>query len=97
MTGAHEIARDVIAGGVRLHATVGGFGTDVLILHGFTGSGESMAGVASQLDRAHRTLRVDLVGHGRSEAPSDPAHYEMERCIDQLLGKFLIRSVYVLQ
>lgn len=70
---------------VRLHVASSGRGTPVAVLHGFTGSGESMAEVAAALDAHHRVLCVDLVGHGRSPAPDDPAEYSMRRCVAQVV------------
>lgn len=58
----------------------------VIVLHGFTGSGESMAGVAGALGIDRPVHRIDLIGHGRSDAPEDVAHYSMERCSQQIMG-----------
>jgi 2-succinyl-6-hydroxy-2,4-cyclohexadiene-1-carboxylate synthase len=79
----HTIAVD----GVRLHAVERGprRGTPVLILHGFTESSEAMAGVARGL-APRRTICVDLVGHGLSNAPVDVGPYRMRRCVRQLVG-----------
>jgi len=77
--------RRVDVGGLRLHALDEGEGPEVLLLHGFTGCGESLEGTAADLREAgFRTIRVDLVGHGRSEAPDDLAFYTMERCVADL-------------
>jgi 2-succinyl-6-hydroxy-2,4-cyclohexadiene-1-carboxylate synthase len=70
----------------RLHFVDEGAGTPVVVLHGFTGSGASMAGVAEALRGRHRVIRVDLVGHGASPAPRETAPYTMERCAAQLAG-----------
>jgi 2-succinyl-6-hydroxy-2,4-cyclohexadiene-1-carboxylate synthase len=43
-----------------------------------------MAFVAAGLRDTHRTLSVDLVGHGRSAAPRDAAAYSMTACVAQL-------------
>lgn len=72
------------AGGVRLHVDEMGSGTPVVLLHGFTGSTRGMAFVAAGLRDTHRTLSVDLVGHGRSAAPRDSAAYSMTACVAQL-------------
>ena len=72
------------AGGVRLHVAEMGTGAPVVLLHGFTGSARAMAGLADGLRKSHRTLSVDLVGHGRSAAPRDAAAYSMMACVDQL-------------
>jgi 2-succinyl-6-hydroxy-2,4-cyclohexadiene-1-carboxylate synthase len=76
--------RFVDAAGVRLRAVLQGDGPPLLILHGFTGCAESMQGVAADLADAWCTARLDLVGHGGSDAPDAPDAYTMERCIDQV-------------
>jgi 2-succinyl-6-hydroxy-2,4-cyclohexadiene-1-carboxylate synthase len=76
--------RTIAAGGVNLHAVVEGDGPPVVLLHGFTGSAASMAGVAAGLREHHRVIRIDLVGHGESDAPRDGAAYRMESCVDQV-------------
>jgi 2-succinyl-6-hydroxy-2,4-cyclohexadiene-1-carboxylate synthase len=45
-----------------------------------------MAGVAAGLCDAYRTIRIDLVGHGRSESPTDPGSYAMPRCAQQVVA-----------
>ncbi len=78
----------VEAGDVLIHARVvtcaATDATPVVILHGFTGSTESMREVVAQLCQTRTTVCIDLVGHGRSDAPEDVARYSMESCIDQL-------------
>jgi 2-succinyl-6-hydroxy-2,4-cyclohexadiene-1-carboxylate synthase len=76
----------VHADGVRLSARVDGTGPPLLLLHGFTGSAEGMAPTAGGLAGAFHTVCLDLVGHGRSDAPRDPAPYTMERCAAQVAG-----------
>jgi 2-succinyl-6-hydroxy-2,4-cyclohexadiene-1-carboxylate synthase len=72
--------------GVRLHVESAGVGPDVVLLHGFTGSTQSMREVAAALAGHFRTLSVDLVGHGRSDAPDDPEAYALPRCARQVAG-----------
>jgi 2-succinyl-6-hydroxy-2,4-cyclohexadiene-1-carboxylate synthase len=78
--------RTIATGGVNLHAVVEGDGPPVVILHGFTGGAASMAGAAAGLRERHRVIRIDLVGHGESDAPRDGAAYRMESCVDQVAG-----------
>jgi len=77
-------SRIVDVGDARLHVRCEGSGPAVVVLHGFTGSVESMEDVATRLRARHRVVRVDLVGHGSSEAPEVLAPYRMERCAAQL-------------
>lgn len=66
---------------VRIHYRVLGAGTPVLLIHGYTSSGETwMAnGVAAALARRHRVIVIDNRGHGLSDKPHDPARYGLER------------------
>lgn len=83
----------VEAGGIRLHAVVDEPATslpsipipEILVLHGFTGAAESMECVASGLSPFARVARLDLVGHGESDAPDSPAAYAMEACAAQIV------------
>ena len=57
-----------------------------LLLHGFTGSVATWAGVWEALAEAGPLLAVDLLGHGRSAAPADPRRYRMEEQVADLLA-----------
>lgn len=76
--------RRVDVGGLELAVEERGAGEPVVILHGFTGCAASMACVAERLAQHYRTLSVDLVGHGASAAPREPARYAMPDCVEQL-------------
>jgi len=76
--------RFVEAAGVRLRAVLEGRGRPVLVLHGFTGDAESMEGVSADLRDRHRIVRLELVGHGESDAPRDPSCYSMSACSAQI-------------
>jgi 2-succinyl-6-hydroxy-2,4-cyclohexadiene-1-carboxylate synthase len=75
---------DVRVGDVSLHVTVVGGGEPLMLLHGFTGSGAQWANQAGAFAKRFRTIAVDLLGHGRSDAPADPERYRMERCVADL-------------
>lgn len=49
----------------------------LVLLHGFTGDATTWADLAAHLGSARPLLALDLVGHGRSPAPDDPAAYTM--------------------
>jgi 2-succinyl-6-hydroxy-2,4-cyclohexadiene-1-carboxylate synthase len=78
--------RFVEAAGARLRAVVEGRGRPVLALHGFTGDAESMEGVSIGLRDRHRVVRLELLGHGESDAPRDPSCYSMSACSAQVLA-----------
>jgi 2-succinyl-6-hydroxy-2,4-cyclohexadiene-1-carboxylate synthase len=72
--------------GTSLEVRSGGQGPPLLLLHGFTGRGSSWAPHLPALRRSHRTIVIDLLGHGRSDAPANPARYAIERQADDLAG-----------
>jgi 2-succinyl-6-hydroxy-2,4-cyclohexadiene-1-carboxylate synthase len=81
----------VDAEGVRLHALIDRPRSSsaiarrpVVLLHGFTGSAESLSCVAEPLALDRAVVRIELVGHGESEAPEDVAAYAMPACAAQL-------------
>jgi len=81
---AESRVRRFDAGGLVLQGVErDGRGTAVLLLHGFTGSHESMADLAERL-APRPTLCLDLVGHGGSDAPEDPAAWHMDACVAQV-------------
>jgi 2-succinyl-6-hydroxy-2,4-cyclohexadiene-1-carboxylate synthase len=59
-------------------------GTPLLLLHGFTGSSSTWTDLAADLGR--RTLAVDVIGHGHSDAPVEADRYTMEHCVADLVG-----------
>ena len=50
----------------------------VLFLHGFTGCAEDWLSVIEQMPAKYNYIALDIVGHGKSDAPGDPAHYNIE-------------------
>jgi 2-succinyl-6-hydroxy-2,4-cyclohexadiene-1-carboxylate synthase len=62
-------------------------GVPLVLLHGFTGSA---AGWGAHLDRfadmGMRVVALDMLGHGASAAPDDPARYSIEYCRDDILA-----------
>ncbi len=71
--------------GLSLALSRVGVGPPLLLLHGFTGSAAEWQELASTLAVDHTLLMPDLIGHGRSSAPSDPARYAMEYVVADLL------------
>lgn len=52
----------------------------VLLLHGFTGRASDWSPFVRSIRAAgHRTIALDLLGHGRSDSPADPARHAIER------------------
>jgi 2-succinyl-6-hydroxy-2,4-cyclohexadiene-1-carboxylate synthase len=73
-------------GGFALNLEVAGEGPPVVLLHGFTGSAGGWAPTVDALASEFTTLAVDIVGHGKSDAPSALDHYRMEQCVDDLVA-----------
>jgi 2-succinyl-6-hydroxy-2,4-cyclohexadiene-1-carboxylate synthase len=63
-----------------------GEGSPLLLLHGFTGSADEWDELIPHLAPLRTTLAVDLIGHGRSPAPTDRERYTMERCVADVLA-----------
>ena len=74
----------VSVGDVQLHVALAGRGEPLVLLHGFTGSGAQWAPQVEVLAEHFRTVAVDLLGHGRSDAPTVPQRYRMERGVADL-------------
>ncbi|GAA2481455.1 alpha/beta fold hydrolase [Winogradskya humida] len=60
-----------VAGGVSLHAVVGGSGSPVVLLHGFPQTHLMWRHVAADLAADHTVICPDLRGYGASDKPQD--------------------------
>lgn len=74
----------VVVGDIGLEVRDGSGVPAVLALHGFTGSASTWEGLGEALGDERRLIAPDLLGHGASDAPSDPARYALERQADDL-------------
>ena len=78
------------ARGARYHVDVTGDPASepaVVLLHGFSGSSLDWSDLVPSLRSMGRAaIAVDLVGHGGSEAPTDPARYTMRETVEDLDG-----------
>lgn len=73
--------------GVGLRAAVHGDPTPnppLVLVHGFMGSAAGWGPLAARLAARRQVIAPDLVGHGGSWAPSDPAEYAVERVAERL-------------
>lgn len=73
------MTRVEVAPGFHLNIESEGEGQPLVLLHGFTGSASTWDGLKAALGSRFRFVAVDIVGHGRSDAPSALDHYRMER------------------
>jgi 2-succinyl-6-hydroxy-2,4-cyclohexadiene-1-carboxylate synthase len=72
--------------GVCLNIEEAGDGPPLLLLHGFTGSTRSWGAHVPVFARVRRVIAVDLIGHGRSDAPAAWQRYSMERCVEDVFA-----------
>jgi 2-succinyl-6-hydroxy-2,4-cyclohexadiene-1-carboxylate synthase len=71
--------------GVIYEARTAGHGPAVLLIHGFTGRGTDWGPFLRPIHKAgYSTIVVDLLGHGRSDAPADPSRHAIERQADDI-------------
>ena len=71
--------------GLNLDVAERGGGAPVMLVHGFGGSSKAWGEAAlAGLARSHRTLAVDLHGHGASEDPAGAARLGLEPVLDDL-------------
>ncbi|MBX3012198.1 MAG: 2-succinyl-6-hydroxy-2,4-cyclohexadiene-1-carboxylate synthase [Caldilineaceae bacterium] len=66
--------------------TSGQAASTLVLLHGFTGSSESWADHLPLFATAYRTIAIDLLGHGQTDAPAEPARYSMAASADDLMA-----------
>jgi 2-succinyl-6-hydroxy-2,4-cyclohexadiene-1-carboxylate synthase len=71
---------------VKYNVITAGSGAPLMLLHGFTAAANSWSDVQPALGSRFRLIMPDFLGHGRSDAPRDPARYRMERCVDDLIS-----------
>ena len=70
--------------GVCYRVEAHGSGKPLLLLHGFTGSSENWRPLIPAWAEHWRVIVVDLLGHGRTDAPADANRYAIERAAADL-------------
>ena len=63
-----------------------GSGPVVLFTHGFGASSHMWGATVDDLSTDHTTIVWDMLGHGRSDSPEDPAAYSVASSLDAMLG-----------
>ncbi|HEX9372790.1 MAG TPA: alpha/beta fold hydrolase, partial [Roseiflexaceae bacterium] len=71
---------------IELQVELAGASRPLLLLHGFSGGAATWDAHIPRLAPHARTIAVDLIGHGRSDAPEDAGRYRIERCVADLLA-----------
>lgn len=65
----------------------------IIFLHGFTGSTKTWVPIIEQLPDSVRCITVDLMGHGKTDSPSDANRYIMYEQVMDLHELFLFLNV----
>jgi 2-succinyl-6-hydroxy-2,4-cyclohexadiene-1-carboxylate synthase len=63
-----------------------GSGEPLVLLHGFTGSSQSWDEQVPFFARQHRTITIDLIGHGKSASPADAMRYSMAQVAQDVMA-----------
>ncbi len=69
--------------GVHYHLETSGAGEPLLLLHGFSGSAAHWQPLG--FAESFRVIAPDLLGHGQTDSPPDPARYRMEQAVLDLI------------
>jgi len=85
-----EFRMKISARGVNYHLQVWNeHSTEtIVLLHGFTGSVSTWNKVVSTLPTSLKVIAIDLIGHGKTDAPQDSKRYSMEEQIQDLKDIF---------
>ncbi|HUU66164.1 MAG TPA: alpha/beta fold hydrolase [Methyloceanibacter sp.] len=67
----------VVTANVKVEGEEDGKGPPIVLIHGFGAALDWWDAIAPQLSADHRVIRLDLIGHGGTEAPG--SGYEIER------------------
>jgi 2-succinyl-6-hydroxy-2,4-cyclohexadiene-1-carboxylate synthase len=88
-------------GGYRLavtrHPAIGEAAQDLILLHGFAGTRHEWQPTLARLTRAANVYTVDLIGHGESDAPTEPAAYRFDavaQSLDRLRERLGLRRAH---
>jgi len=76
----------LLVNGAHLSVESAGAGPPLVLLHGYTGSTASWAQQTAEFADRFCVVAIDLLGHGRSDAPADPRRYRMEQSTADLLA-----------
>ncbi|UCF38224.1 MAG: alpha/beta hydrolase [Acidobacteriota bacterium] len=86
--------------GLRIHYTVAGEGSPVILIPGYTGTAADWLeedGLGRALAQDHRVVAIDKRGHGASDKPLDPKKYgpHMVRDVVELMDHLGIEKAHV--
>ncbi len=80
----------LLSNGISYHAEIHSRKTglpNLLLLHGFMGSGEGFTKLIGQLKYKSNPITIDLAGHGRTDTPTtDPERFTAEHQVNDLIS-----------
>ncbi len=85
--------------GHHYHAVVSGAGSPILLLHGFSGDVSAWQNLRPALEKSHRVIALDMLGHGNSDSPASVECYRMEQAavdIMALLDQLVTGKIHLL-
>ncbi|MCV9888986.1 2-succinyl-6-hydroxy-2,4-cyclohexadiene-1-carboxylate synthase [Metabacillus halosaccharovorans] len=72
---------------VSYHVEIEGKGEPLVFLHGFTGSSLSWQHLINDF-RNYQLIFIDILGHGKSDHPSDSSRYKMGEVVEDIIEIF---------
>jgi pimeloyl-ACP methyl ester carboxylesterase len=69
---------------MRLHVTEAGDGPAIVFIHGMGSSSATWTNCMALLAPTHRVVGIDLLGHGASPVPDDPAEYTRDGALNDI-------------
>jgi len=74
----------VLINGVNLNIKLVGSGPPLLALHGFAGDMSTWAKFVPEAAKRYTVITIDLLGHGGSDAPSEPERYRIDHTVQDV-------------
>ncbi|MCD4839629.1 2-succinyl-6-hydroxy-2,4-cyclohexadiene-1-carboxylate synthase [Neobacillus sedimentimangrovi] len=75
---------NVFINDVRYNVETTGNGFPLMLLHGFTGNSTTWAPFYDVWGKHSRLIIPDIIGHGKTDSPTDPDRYKIERVAGDL-------------
>ena len=88
-----------VINGIRYHVDIWGEGFPLLLLHGFTGSGEGWQEFIPYWKTHSKVIAPDIIGHGKTDSPTEVTSYNIEKVaqgLNALLEELQIEKIDVL-
>lgn len=70
--------------GIDYNVEVISNGEPIVLLHGFTGCIANWNHILAEFPQ-HQLVLIDIIGHGKTESPSDPSRYEMNEVVKDIV------------